>query len=52
LFVTPANEQERTRVGELAEAVQEEATGESVELAYVDEGYTESDRPKKRRLMA
>jgi transposase len=26
-------------VGELAEAVQE-ATGESVELAYVDEGYT------------
>jgi transposase len=43
LHVTPANEQERTRVGELAEAVQE-ATGESVELAYVDQGYAE-ERP-------
>ena len=39
LFVSPANEQERAWVGELAWAVQE-ATGESVELAYVDEGYT------------
>jgi transposase len=39
LFVSLANEQERALVGELAEAVQE-ATGESVELAYVDEGYT------------
>jgi hypothetical protein len=39
LFVSPANEQERAWVGELAGAVQE-ATGESVELAYVDEGYT------------
>jgi transposase len=39
LHVTPANEQERSRVGELAGAVQE-ATGESVELAYVDQGYT------------
>jgi transposase len=38
LLVTPASEQERARVGELAEAVQE-ATGESVELAYVDQGY-------------
>ncbi len=36
--VTPATEQDRTWVGELAEAVQE-ATGESVELAYVDRGY-------------
>ena len=43
LFVTPASEQERVWVGELAEAVQE-ATGESVELAYVDEGYT-GERP-------
>jgi transposase len=32
LLLTPASEQERARVGELAEAVQE-ATGESVELA-------------------
>jgi len=39
LFVSPANEQERAWVGELAGAVQE-ATGESVELAYVDQGYT------------
>jgi transposase len=38
LLVTPASEQERARVGELAEAVRE-ATGESVELAYVDQGY-------------
>lgn len=37
LHVSPASEQDRARVGELAEAVQE-ATGESVELAYVDRG--------------
>jgi transposase len=39
LHVTPANEQDRAQVAELAEAVQE-ATGESVELAYVDQGST------------
>jgi transposase len=39
LHVTPANEQERDQVAVLAEAVQE-ATGGSVELAYVDQGYT------------
>jgi transposase len=39
LHVTPADEQERAQVAALAEAVQE-ATGESVELAYVDQGYT------------
>jgi peptide subunit release factor 1 (eRF1) len=39
LFVSPANEQERAWVGELVRAVQE-ATGEGVELACVDEGYT------------
>jgi transposase len=39
VIVGPASEQERAWVGELAEAVQG-ATGESVELAYVDEGYT------------
>jgi transposase len=43
LLVSPANEQERAWVGELAEAVQE-ATGESVELAYVDQGYS-GERP-------
>jgi transposase len=37
--VTTASEQDRAQVGVLAEAVQE-ATGESVELAYVDQGYT------------
>ena len=39
LHVTPASEQERSQVEELARAVQE-ATGESVELAYVDQGYS------------
>jgi transposase len=39
LLVTAADEQDREQVGELAEAVQE-ATGESVELAYVDQGYS------------
>ena len=39
LRVTPATEQDREQVGALAEAVQK-ATGESVELAYVDRGYT------------
>ena len=39
LLVTPANEQERAQVAELAEQVQE-ATGESVEVAFVDQGYT------------
>jgi transposase len=39
LVVTPANEQDRAQVAELSEQVQE-ATGERVEIAYVDEGYT------------
>jgi len=39
LRVTPANEQERQQVAELAKQVQE-ATGESVELAFVDQAYT------------
>lgn len=37
--VTPANEQDRAQVGKLAERVQE-VTEQSVELAYVDQGYT------------
>ena len=37
--VTPANEQDRAQVGALAAQVQA-LTGESVELAYVDQGYT------------
>src|SRR3954447_6236117 len=39
LHVTAADEQDRAQVEELAKAVQE-ATGESVELAYVDKEYT------------
>lgn len=42
LVVTPANEQDRAQVEELAEAVQV-ATGDSVEVAFVDQGYTGSD---------
>jgi len=39
LCVTAANEQDRAQVVELAERVQVE-TGETVEIAYVDQGYT------------
>lgn len=39
LHVTPANEQDREQVEQLAQAVQE-MTGQSVKLAYVDQGYT------------
>ena len=41
--VTPAHAQERAQVGELAGAVQE-ATGNTVERAWVDQGYT-GDEP-------
>jgi len=43
VLVTAANEQERALVGELAAAVQEVTDG-SMELAYVDQGYT-GDEP-------
>jgi transposase len=39
LVVTPANEQDRAQVAELAEAVQA-VSGETVALAFVDQGYT------------
>ena len=39
LHVTPANADDRAEVGRLAEAIQE-ATSESVTIAYVDQGYT------------
>ena len=42
LYVTPANEQDRAQVQELAEQVQE-VTGQSVEVAFVDQGYTGED---------
>src|SRR5262245_44916245 len=37
--VTAANEQDRAQVGDLAQAVQA-ATGENVQVAFVDQGYT------------
>lgn len=43
LLVTAANEQDRAQVEQLAAQVQE-ATGQAVELAYVDQGYT-GDQP-------
>ena len=43
LRVTPANEQDRDQVGKLAADVQRQ-TDRSVELAYVDQGYT-GERP-------
>ena len=39
LVVTAANAQERAQVGDLAAAVQE-VTGDTVEVAFVDQGYT------------
>ena len=39
LRVTPANQDDRAQVGELVQAVQE-VTGEKVEVAFVDQGYT------------
>lgn len=43
LYVTPANEQDRAQVEELARQVQE-VTDETVEVAFVDQGYT-GDEP-------
>ena len=49
LHVTPADAQDRAQVETLAAEVQE-ATGESVELAFVDQGYTgEAAPPLGRR---
>ena len=45
LLVTPANDQERAQVAELAKAVQR-ATGQAVEVAYVDQGYTGPEAAK------
>lgn len=43
LLVTPANEQERAQVAHLAQQLQQ-VTGESIEIAFVDQGYT-GDEP-------
>ena len=45
LHVTPANEQDRAQVAELAQQVQT-ATDHHVEVAFVDQGYT-GDAPKQ-----
>jgi transposase len=42
LVVTPADEGDRAQVEELAAAVQD-ATGDAIEVAYVDQGYTGKD---------
>jgi len=39
VLVTPANQQDRAQVGALAEQIQQ-ATGDAVEIAFVDQGYT------------
>ena len=39
VVVTPANEGDRSQVAQLVEEMQE-ATGESVQVAFVDQGYT------------
>jgi transposase len=46
LKVTAANEQERAQVGELAEKIRE-VTGNHVEIAFVDQGYTGADAAKQ-----
>ena len=45
LHVTAADEQDRAQVEQLAQAVQQ-ITGDSVELAYADQGYT-GDTPRQ-----
>ena len=42
MHVTPANEQERAQVAELARQVQE-VTGQTVKVAFADQGYTGED---------
>jgi len=39
---TPANEQDRAQVEELASAVQQ-VTDDNIEIAFVDQGYTGDD---------
>jgi transposase len=52
LHVTPADQQDREQVGKLAKDVQKQ-TGKSVELAYVDQGYTgerAAEAAKKQKI--
>jgi hypothetical protein len=47
LKVTAADQGDRTQIGALAEEMQQ-VTGKSVELAYVDQGYTGQTQPTPR----
>ncbi|SBV53108.1 transposase [Xanthomonas bromi] len=50
--ITPATEQKRAQVRSLAQEVQH-VTGETVKVAFVDQGYTQArTRPKRRRKKA
>ncbi len=51
LHVTPADAQDRAQVGRLAGAVQA-ATGQTVEVAFVDQGYTGRSRLRRRHNTA
>lgn len=51
LLVTPADEQDRVQVGDLAERVQQ-VTGERVEVAFVDQGYTGEVAAEEARAYA
>lgn len=48
LVITPANEQERAQVAELARSVQQ-VTGQQVEVAFVDQGYTGDEAAEAAR---
>ena len=52
VVVTPANEQERTQVGELCRQVQE-VTGQTVAVSFGDHGYTgeEPEYERQRRMI-
>lgn len=48
VHITPANEQERAQVGELARQVQL-VTGQTVKVAFADQGYTGEDAAQAAR---
>jgi len=48
IHITPANEQERAQVGELARQVQQ-VTGQTVKVAFADQGYTGEDAAQAAR---
>jgi len=51
LHVTPADEQDRSQVGKRSQARQEE-TSSSIEMAFVDQGYTGEMLPMMQANMA